>query len=68
MGQNGEGSADKIQSIEIIMQREWLNITHDSSIHVTLFFEKKVSKSHFWSIKSLYNTDIQNITINETSL
>ncbi len=50
------------------MQRESLNITHDSSIHVTLFFEKKVSKSHFWSIKSLYNTDIQNITINETSL
>ena len=68
MGQNGEGSADKIQSIEIIMQRENLNITHDSSIHVTLFFEKKVSKSHFWSIKSLHNTDIQNITINETSL
>ena len=68
MGQNGEGSADKIQSIEIIMQRECLNITHDSSIHVTLFLEKKVSKSHFWSIKSLYNTDIQNITINETSL
>ena len=50
------------------MQRENLNITHDSSIHVTLFFEEKVSKSHFWSIKSLYNTDIQNITINETSL
>ena len=50
------------------MQRESLNITHDSSIHVTLFFEKKVSKSHFWSIKSLYNIDIHYITINETSL
>lgn len=48
MGQNGEGSADKIQSIEIIMQRECLNITHDQSLS-TLCEQGEHSVNKAWA-------------------